>query len=216
MKKLISIATCSLFIGIGSLASAYYDSQSGLIFDEINLSDVGSVDKLKYVGIAGNAETELKFINGSLYPSFTQAFLDSQKIEFKESNPGDNEVLYTEFFYWVNDNDPNTNTWAFQLPDEPDNFWFKTGGKDKYLYIYDNIGATNLGVIQEVSLQTLQLASLSITETMPLASLTLNNGDITSISHMTPGTSVPEPEMMLLFGTGIVGLAGVAMRRKKT
>ena len=216
MKKLISIVTCSLLIGIGTQASAYYDSQSGLTFKEIDLADVGGLDTLIAVGEAGNAKTELNFINDILSPSYSQGSFDSLKIEFTEKNPEDNEILYTDFFYWVDDGiEGNANIWAFELLGEPETFTIKTGGKDQYLWMYANNDAANWGVIQEGSPLTLQLASLSITETMLPGDFTLNNGNITSISHLTPGTSVPEPEMMLLFGTGIIGIAGVAMRRKK-
>ena len=94
MKKLISIATCSLLIGIGSQASAYYDSQSELTFKEIDLLDVGLIDQLRDVGKAGNSQTELNFINDILSTSYTKGSIDSLKIEFAEKNPEEKYPIF--------------------------------------------------------------------------------------------------------------------------
>jgi len=92
--------------------------------------------------------------------------------------------------------------WAHALTTEPAYFLVKTGsidGNPNTHFLYENLTSLEWAVID--------LAGLGITD--------LSNID--KISHISEfgGTPVPEPATMLLFGTGLAGLAGSLLRRKK-
>jgi hypothetical protein len=91
--------------------------------------------------------------------------------------------------------------YAHALTNAPDYFLIKTGniyGTDNEHFLYQNLASVDWAVID-------------------LVALGIGSTNIDKISHITgfDGTPVPEPTTMLLFGTGLAGLAGMVRRRKE-
>jgi hypothetical protein len=96
-------------------------------------------------------------------------------------------------------------TYAFQLIDNPTDFFIKIGtgntGSDVDHFLFQNNIETGWAVIA--------LSDLNINN--------IENFDVGRISHVgeVGGTSVPEPSMLLLFGSGLVGLAFFGRKKFK-
>ena len=92
-----------------------------------------------------------------------------------------------------------TNFWAFSLQTDPAYFFIKTGAKpgDPDHFLFTNNDSLDWAVI---ALSDLNIESVT------------NVGKISHVGEVG-GTSVPEPGMLMLFGTGLLGL-GIFGRKK--
>jgi hypothetical protein len=186
MRKLtiFLVVTVFIFCVSGSAAAYLYVEFGG------TLTDVGSIDNLVDTDTLKNSNeaVELQFIN-----------------DYVEKQGG---IGYTDDQYWKMDYEPTwfsvsdtdgeyTNVHAFQLLHDPDYYLIKTGNADYSHWLFENSGELRWAVI---NFDDEELQSI---------------GNTGKISHWGEDgvAPVPEPATMLLFGTGLIGLAGIGRRK---
>jgi len=185
---------------------------------------VGVEDTLLTAGILGNSgdETEANFFNTEL--STTYSGDDILKTDFSDKESDTNYV----YNYWILVDGENdiyafdlkenggyylVKTGAFKVVDEdnknvtgvtlPDTFLFQNNTSENYAVVSLS---TILSYLNDYLLDVPEFASYEVTEF-----------DLEKISHVSETgdpSVVPEPATMLLFGTGIAGLAGIARRKR--
>ena len=173
---------------IGCLTVFALSGIAGALTIENGNIDVGSLDYFigkTNLGNSGEA-SELDWVNSILNTDTSFSY----KIEQGS-------------FDWKNTD--ISGLWANSLNDSPDYFLIKTGGNINTHYLFENLYSKSYAVID-----------LSIFDAPG------NSGSLTisGISHITAfggsptdGNQVPEPATMLLFGLGLLGLAGVSRKR---
>ena len=166
---------------------------AGAIADTgVGFDTVGSVDTLLSQTVLENSgdETVADWINSVLDDGYALTGTDLLSTD----------VVASEWLSVTGTG--NVSTFAHQLTTDPEFFLIKTGNvtnPDYRFFLYENIGELDWAVID---LGADGMNFLSIT-------------NIGGVSHITEVSPVPEPATMLLFGTGLVGLAGGRLRKKK-
>lgn len=152
----------------------------------------GNIDKLKFSTFLGKSDekAELAWVNEVLLGEYKYA-VEKYDVTGKE---------------WFEISDHEDNIFAHTLDGAPDYFLMKIGSNSGSIYthfMFENLASADWGVIN-------------------LAHMGFNDRNILNISKVShigefggAPAPVPEPNTMLLVGTGLVVLAGAARRRNK-
>ena len=150
----------------------------------LTTTDVGATDTLlSSIALANSGNAEQAWLE-SLFPGETIVITNTTAVNWTQV-------------------DGLTNTFAFNLSDDPANFFVKIGtgntGSNIDHFLFQNNANTGWAVIA--------LSDLNVNN--------INHFDVGRISHIGEiGTSkVPEPGMLILFGSGLLGL-GIFGRKK--
>lgn len=187
--KIILCYLLSLFFSPLQNASAYSITYNGIE------TDVGGLDSLLTSASIGNSENEeLTWVNN--YLPLDMTFLG--KTESGDDDWEWHKVLNTEGIF------------AFKLKNDAQYFSLKIGNgvannlpskNDRYLF--ENYDSLAWAVID--------MRVLGFSE----KGGPTNWNNVDAISHVSEFSPVPEPATMLLFGSGIIGLAGIVRRKKR-
>lgn len=189
MKKTLttSLVFAGLLFGMSGMAQA------------LSLSDVGSIDNLLAGTELGNSgdQTEINWINSVLNTSYT---LDDYLKYDTEDGDG-----------WTQLTDDDS-AYAHALQTDPAYFLIKTGNlqldNTNPFYKFDTFLYENLAGLDWAVIDLIDQLGANVLEIK-------NIGKLSHLGEVDPSTPVPEPATMLLFGSGLAGLAGVSRRKMK-
>jgi len=200
MKFPATLVACLFLIGMGGVAQAdLFVSDGGGGYINVGEHDSFIAQGTKAdVGNSGDG-SELNWINTTLGTNYTSG-------DFTKFDPPAWLAVYSET---AGPTLADPESYAFALTDQPDYFLVKTGkngntGPDDRWFLFENNINLDYAVFE------LETDGYTIKNFGALShSAQVGGGN-------TPGTNpVPEPATMILFGAGLIGLAGVARRRNK-
>lgn len=222
MKNFIAVIGLTILFALGTIGtvSAYTISDGNI--------NVGDTDFLwASANLPKSADlTEVGWVNKKLDTEFTKEDLNTTHFDWNKPWDG-----ITAPWIVV---DGQSDIYAFDLPTNGDYFFIKTGNMivlDERGKPVSGLGTPNYFLFVNNSSDDWAVVSfLDITKNLndwltsnAYYKFSIKSYEITKFSHLgelgnapVPGPApVPEPATMLLFGTGLVGLAGLARRRNK-
>jgi hypothetical protein len=192
-----------LIAAIGMLSLAVYSSSHAL-----TLADVGAVDTLiVYANVNSGDGSELDWVNHVLFGNDSKLYYTTMKKVDTADLPADPAPWQS-----VDDGQPDTRLYAYDFQTyAPEYFFIKVGQEGNSIksddpgifydhFLYKNIGNLNWGVVE-----------------LNLSAGMVDISGVGKISHTAEfgGSPVPEPATVLLFGSGLMGLAGILRKRRK-